>query len=181
MRLWEGRPTFNRGRCRYGYPRPRRATPLHMATRLKHTGVVRLMLWKGANPSIPNNRGNTPIHCAAKWGDPLVVGMLLSRGAVLNGRDEEGRTPLLLAAKFGYVVVVKLLLEKGPISRPEIIMGEVCRNGWRRKCSITRRDAPWRHQTYHWSIGSVEKRTGRLLHVCQRLLGVEDLVLRGSR
>ncbi|MCP3920709.1 MAG: hypothetical protein GY711_34720 [bacterium] len=73
-------------------------TALHEAVRSAGEGMVRLLLERGADPSVAEESGSTPLHAAAE--DSLhghlagVVTALLNAGASPDAEDGEGRTPL---------------------------------------------------------------------------------------
>jgi ankyrin repeat protein len=59
---------------------------------------VRLLLDRGADPSLGDRKLRTPLHVAAKQGDPAAVGLLVDRGADPWRVDEDGYTPLHVVA-----------------------------------------------------------------------------------
>lgn len=89
-------------------------TPLMVAARKDgNSGIVSLLLAKGADPTAADNLGVTPLHQAAHAGDPSMVRLLLDKGADPNAMDAKGDTPLMGAAGIGSVEAVRLLLAKG--------------------------------------------------------------------
>ncbi|MEP6694403.1 MAG: ankyrin repeat domain-containing protein [Chloroflexota bacterium] len=93
-------------------------TPLGLAAFFKRTGVVKLLLERGAKPSAPSrDQGFTPLHSAAATdagsADRELVRALLVAGADPNLRSKEGGTPLHTAAFTGDVEIVEELLAYG--------------------------------------------------------------------
>lgn len=89
-------------------------TPLHIATRNGHYGIVEALLKYGANPNKKDlEYGFTALLIASYNGNYSVVKLLLDKGA--NPNESEGKTyqtPLHIAAQKGYLDIVKLLIEK---------------------------------------------------------------------
>ena len=74
-------------------------TPLHDAVTGARTGVVRILLQFGANPSVPGgDQRLTPLHDAVSGGDLEIMRLLVSHGADRDAKDSEGRTPRSIAA-----------------------------------------------------------------------------------
>ena len=75
--------------------------PLHLAAYVgSPTGVIEVLIDRGADVNARVENGLTPLHLAAGNNDNShVVQFLLSRAADSNARDENGDTPLHLAAK----------------------------------------------------------------------------------
>ena len=94
-----------------------RRTALHEACGHGHKEVVRLLLARGADPTLTDLadlEGYTPLMLASYHGHIEVVRCLLTDGrspidAVIKG----GRTALWYAASWGHVEVVRLLLQAG--------------------------------------------------------------------
>ncbi|KAG8418527.1 hypothetical protein J3459_012361 [Metarhizium acridum] len=90
-------------------------TPLHIAAREGHVGVI-LML-----PDTPqfevnakNAKGWTPLHMAANFGDFRTVKELLKLSADIELVTDNNDTPLLLAAASGHRLTTRELIEKAP-------------------------------------------------------------------
>ncbi|MBN2312163.1 MAG: ankyrin repeat domain-containing protein [Candidatus Hydrogenedentes bacterium] len=62
------------------------------------TGLLELLLARGADVNIANADGVTPLHRAATNGMPEACKLLLARGANVNARDKDGRTPVTCCA-----------------------------------------------------------------------------------
>ena len=59
-------------------------TPSHLAALRGHTGVVGLLLGKGATIQAINTYNNTPLHLAAQGGHTGTVKLLLRKGALIE-------------------------------------------------------------------------------------------------
>jgi ankyrin len=71
-------------------------TPLHLACRQGHIGMVNTLLLKNADVSALNNQSNTPLYLACKSGQLEVVSALLAKGASVNSQNSRGKTPLFI-------------------------------------------------------------------------------------
>jgi ankyrin repeat protein len=101
-------------------------TPLHSASDLGHSQVVKELLDHGADVDSKNNVGSTPLHFAAMEGHVAVVNELLSpndstsilgkrksRGANIDAKNMFGETPLHRASRRNHLVIVKALVSGG--------------------------------------------------------------------
>lgn len=88
-------------------------TPLMYAVLYGDTGLVRLLLDRGADPNLVNASKASALMYAVD--DPEKTRLLLERGADPNARSEDGQTPLLIAVTGLETpsVVAKLLLDHG--------------------------------------------------------------------
>lgn len=59
-----------------------------------HSGIIRLLLERGANPNIRGSYGNTPLHKASFHDQADIVRILLYSGANPNMKNKFGATPL---------------------------------------------------------------------------------------
>jgi hypothetical protein len=88
-------------------------TALYLAVESGKTGLVRLLLEKGADPGVQMARGmekgRTPLHVAAGKGNVEIVKALLEFKAPANVVDHEGATPLLLAEGHDHAEVAQML------------------------------------------------------------------------
>ena len=75
--------------------------------------IVRLLVKKGADLSVPGYLGLTPLHYAARNGSFAVAKARVLLGAPIDARDDGEATPLYLAAEKGNGKIVTLLLDKG--------------------------------------------------------------------
>jgi ankyrin repeat protein len=85
-------------------------TPLMLASRQGHVGVVRWLLRKGAAINEADLADQTALLYACEEGRAPVVSLLLERGADPTIANYAGRTPLMVASCDGHLEVVRLLL-----------------------------------------------------------------------
>ena len=89
-------------------------TALYMACERGHGEVVRLLLARGADPTLSDGEGYTPLIIASLTGHVEVVRCLLSDGkSPINSYTHFGRTALWYAAWGGNAEVARLLLQAG--------------------------------------------------------------------
>ena len=89
---------------------------LYLAVEGGHTGLVRLLIEKGADIHAKYRDGNTPLHIAVEKEYIEIVKILLEKGADINIEiNEDYRVIKLISyyAKRGNIELVKLLTEKG--------------------------------------------------------------------
>eukprot|EP00252_Welwitschia_mirabilis_P020978 TRINITY_DN525_c0_g1_i1.p1 TRINITY_DN525_c0_g1~~TRINITY_DN525_c0_g1_i1.p1 ORF type:complete len:442 (-),score=91.71 TRINITY_DN525_c0_g1_i1:356-1681(-) len=89
------------------------ATPLHLASRMKHPGAIRLLLRNGAlvcaSTGADGRPGSTPLHLAARGGCLESVRELLAWGADRFMRDASGRIAYAVAVKYKHSACAALL------------------------------------------------------------------------
>ena len=68
-------------------------TPLHLAARHGHTGIVRRLIEAGADPAVGNPRGETSLHVAAHHKHADCCLELIAGGADPGRLDGKGRKP----------------------------------------------------------------------------------------
>lgn len=71
---------------------PLRVQPIHSAAAGDHTGVVRALLDRDADPNARQEGGFAPIHAAAQSGNEELYELLVSRGADQEAATDDGRT-----------------------------------------------------------------------------------------
>jgi ankyrin repeat protein len=115
-----------RARMRAGSPRIVFATPLMRAAFSGDLELVKLLLAKGADPTIRSKDYETMLEAAAGLGfiqgyskgksaaERLeVVKLFVSLGADVNAADDYGITALMAAANMGDVAIIQYLVDKG--------------------------------------------------------------------
>jgi ankyrin repeat protein len=99
-------------------------SPLLLAARNEHTGIARLLVARGADPSLADNDGNTPLHHFVEdrffdGEDNLdkrleLISLLLKAGAPVDAKNARGLTPLMTAVEQGAdTEVLSLLITSG--------------------------------------------------------------------
>lgn len=91
-------------------------TPLHCAARCYDPGMIRLLLYAGAELDAADSHGRTALHLACSAPLPDVCVALVDGGADVNARDNHDQTPLFHAIhKTGHGVsaTVDFLLKSG--------------------------------------------------------------------
>lgn len=86
------------------------ATALHIAARMGHEDVVRLLLRNRADPCGAKNSITSPLHETSSLN---IMRMLLQAGASVNQRDRNKCTPLHLQVYSGRPELAKMLIENG--------------------------------------------------------------------
>ena len=78
------------------------------------TETVKLLLQRGANPSVPNEEKNTPLHFAARQGCIYISSVLLEDPrADINCPNAANITPFHLACKNGDRSLCEMFLNRG--------------------------------------------------------------------
>jgi ankyrin repeat protein len=90
-------------------------TALTYAALRGETGIVELLIEKGAAPDLPDNNGDTPLMCAAIKGHREIVLRLLEKGAAFDKTNHEGKTALILAEDRGQVETAALILRHAEV------------------------------------------------------------------
>ncbi|CAN0420174.1 unnamed protein product, partial [Discosporangium mesarthrocarpum] len=89
-------------------------TALAAAVSRGHTACARVLLSRGADPTIRTHDGRTPVYLAAAGGHLAALGVLLdalppTRWKEARGVEAEGRTPVMVAAANGHLECLALL------------------------------------------------------------------------
>ncbi|KAF7165156.1 hypothetical protein CNMCM6106_001396 [Aspergillus hiratsukae] len=90
-------------------------SPLYVAARCGHLGMVRFLLRLDGELTIKNRNGSTPSHRASVNANFEVVKFRYEReaDADIHTADNDGCTPLYSASRYGHLEVVKFLYECG--------------------------------------------------------------------
>jgi ankyrin repeat protein len=89
-------------------------TPLHLASKVGHAGVMKALVEAGASVDAATATGATPLMLAAASGSAGAVSLLLDRGADPNARESANdQTALMFAAALDRREVAALLLRRG--------------------------------------------------------------------
>ena len=88
-------------------------TPLMVAAFHGFSGVVGVLLNKGASVSIVGDGGVSALHLSAREGHVMVAKLLVRAGANMEAGDSQGDTPLNDAAERGQYEVMRALIEAG--------------------------------------------------------------------
>ncbi|MCK5786240.1 MAG: ankyrin repeat domain-containing protein, partial [Candidatus Sabulitectum sp.] len=93
---------------------PTGATPLHVASELADSTLLRSLLEAGIQPASTTLSGSTALHAAVKAGLAENVKLLLAAGADPGAEDATSNAPLHFAAQLDDPVeIVKILLAAG--------------------------------------------------------------------
>ncbi|RDW85385.1 hypothetical protein BP5796_03710 [Coleophoma crateriformis] len=88
-------------------------TAIQAAAAKGQTLIVKLILAKDGDVTVPNIEGWTPLNLASDNGHVDIVKLVLEKGADVTKASNKGWSPLNSASDNGHIEVVKLLLEKG--------------------------------------------------------------------
>ena len=80
---------------------------IHLAVEMGSLEIVKLLLSKGANPTIPDDNGDTPIHVAARTQNVEMLKLLTS--FILKVPNKDGLTPLQIAKSNGNPEAIDIL------------------------------------------------------------------------
>ena len=93
----------------YGY------TPLMLAARQGHAGVMKILLKHSCNVNEMDIHGENALFDSVRNGHTVCVELLLNHGANVNHIDSEGRTVLLAAVLWNRLNIVKMLVKRNCI------------------------------------------------------------------
>uniref|UniRef100_A0AAY4AB02 Scaffold protein ILK n=1 Tax=Denticeps clupeoides TaxID=299321 RepID=A0AAY4AB02_9TELE len=88
-------------------------SPLHWACREGRSGVVDMLIMRGARINVMNRGDDTPLHLAASHGHREILAKLIQCKADLNAANEHGNTPLHYASFWGHDEVAEDLVASG--------------------------------------------------------------------
>uniref|UniRef100_A0A8B9JC69 Scaffold protein ILK n=1 Tax=Astyanax mexicanus TaxID=7994 RepID=A0A8B9JC69_ASTMX len=92
-------------------------SPLHWACREGRSGVVDMLIMRGARINVMNRGDDTPLHLAASHGHREILGKLIQCKADTNAANEHGNTPLHYACFWGHDLVAEIMLIYCSINR----------------------------------------------------------------
>lgn len=88
---------------------PMRVAPLHSAVSARATGIVRLLLARGAPADAQQQGGWTALMSAGVNGDEVLADLLLAHGASPGVKSEEGQTAADMAESKGHAALAAKL------------------------------------------------------------------------
>ena len=88
-------------------------TPIHIASRKGHTGIVQELIDHGVKVNLLGRQGNTPLHEAVAAGHLEILQILLKSNADMRISNEHGNMPLHEAVLGGHLDLVKALVHSG--------------------------------------------------------------------
>jgi len=91
----------------------RAITPLSFAAMSGNADLVKLLLERGADPTMASTKGRLPLHYAAISGNAEMIKLLMPLTNDLDQQDALGHTPLNYAVIGKHSAAVNLLIEKG--------------------------------------------------------------------
>ena len=88
-------------------------TPLMNAALKGNVQAVKIMIKRGADPSLTDYIGWNTLHFAAQGGDTDIISLIHTHLPNIESKTGNGLTPLMVAALCGKLHAVKWFLEKG--------------------------------------------------------------------
>jgi len=105
---------LDHGACIDVRTKEEKLTPLQIASRFKCVETLKVLIKRGADPSLKSSNGSTALHFAARRGNDQITELLLGHAKVdVNAKDLSLMSPLHLACISGNADIVKMLLDKG--------------------------------------------------------------------
>ena len=155
-------------------------TPLMNAAMNGNVQAVKLLIEKGADPSLKDNFGWNSLHFAAAGGDTDIISLIHTQMPDTESLNGEGATPLLVAAYNGKLHAVKWFLERGANAAYED------NGGWNALHSAASSGDPETIDHILTHVPNIESKTADgetplIIAVrCQTLQGVKCLLERGA-
>ena len=91
-------------------------TPLHVASGMGRTPIVKLLIDKGASVNIKNKNGSTPIHLASQEGHLATARLLVKSGARADAAKNDGDMAIHKAAQANRHKMLELLVREAGVS-----------------------------------------------------------------
>ena len=88
-------------------------TPLYLAAREGHAGVINVLLEYNASLTAPTIYGHVPLHTASAYGHAAIVKLLIDAGADVNVVDAQNNNAMFWASLYGNYTTVEILAEAG--------------------------------------------------------------------
>src|SRR5258707_4405954 len=89
------------------------ATPLHLASQSGNVDIARMLIERGADPTVQSRDGETALHLALREGNVDTARMLIERGVDPTVQNKDEETALHLASQWGSVDLARMLIECG--------------------------------------------------------------------
>ena len=105
------RMLLDHGAAINSYPKNRKTTALHDATRAGHLEVVQELVRRGADKEVRNFNGWTPLFMAEFFGLEAIIDFLAKEGACRT--SIKGYTPLHACAQYDHLAAAMILLRRG--------------------------------------------------------------------
>ena len=155
-------------------------TPLMNAAMNGNVQAVKLLIERGANPSLEDNLEWNSLHFAALRGDTDIISLIHTQVPDIESLNGEGATPLLVAAYNGKLHAVKWFLERGANAAYED------NRGWNALHSAASSGDPETIDHILTHVPNIESKTADgetplIIAVrCQTLQGVKCLLEKGA-
>ena len=93
-------------------PDPEGSTPLFVAARNGHVGIIETLFKARADINLANKKQQTPAWIAARNGEHACLELIIKLHADVHRADETGTTPAMVAAQRGHDAILGLLLQE---------------------------------------------------------------------